>query len=160
MKLALAEGRIADIDAALIKDNRAAMCLASNLVYVTENRRPQLVSDLGFVNQRAIATFASENAMFRAALEAGKLDRAAQLALAAGKHDIALRHLQMSSYVLGDNRNFVPDLHRMLAVADSPSFKMAAGNEGWGRLVATVDAASWRQTVDAVKEGKIAAQHQ
>ena len=84
------------------------------------------------------------------------MDLAARMALAAGKYDISLRSLQMTNYVVGDRRNFVPDLNRIVAVADSPSFKLAVENQGWGRLVASADAASWKQTVDAVKDGKMA----
>ena len=159
LKLALADGRIADVDAALVKDGRMEMCAAANRVYLAENRRPQLGNYANLASMRTIANFASENAEFRQALQDGRMDMAARMALAAGKYDISLRSLQMTNYVVGDHRNFVPDLNRLVTVADSPSFKLAAENQGWGRLVASADAASWKQTVDAVKDGKMAVHH-
>jgi len=160
LDLALREGRMADVEATLITDGKAEMCLAANRAYICENRRPHLANDIGLANQRAIASFAAENPEFRSAMQDGRIDAAAQIALAAGKQDISLRHLQMTSFVLGDHRNFEPDLNRMLTLADSPSFRAAADSPGWGRLVTTADATSWRQTIDAVRDSRAAAEQQ
>lgn len=158
LKMALAEGRMDRVDAALIQDGKMEMCLAANRVYLTQNRHQQLDSVANLGNMRAIVDFAGENAEFRQAIQDNQLDAAARIALHADKPDIALRHLQMASYVLGDHRHFVPDLHRVVVIADSPAYKLAVADPGWGRLVASADAAVWKQTVDSVKDGRMTAQ--
>jgi hypothetical protein len=155
LRMALAAGRIDQIDAALIRDGRVDLSLAANRVYLAENRRPQMMMDLGIGNMRAILNLAQENNDFRVAIQENRLDAAARIALTADKHDISLRHLQMASYVLGDQRNFVAELGRMIAIVDSPAFRMAVDSPGWGRMVANADAVAWKQTVDAVKDGKM-----
>jgi hypothetical protein len=155
LKAALIEGRAAQVDEALVKDGKMSLCLAANRVCLVENRRPQLASYTELGSMRAITDFAAENAEFRQALQNGRLDAAARVALASGRHDISLRNLQAASFVVGENRNFVPELNRLVNLADTPSFKMAVQDPGWGRLVATADAGSWKQTVEAVHDGKM-----
>jgi hypothetical protein len=155
LKTALAEGRVARVDEMLVSDGKVEMCLAANRVYLTENRQEQLTSDAGLANARSIASFANENGQFRQALQDGRLDVAARIALAAGKYDISLRSVYMADFVVGERRSFVTDLNRILTVAESPSYKLSAANAGWGRLVTSVDATSWKQTVNAVSEGKM-----
>jgi hypothetical protein len=155
LKQAMVEGRIARAEETLIADGKLDMCAAANRVYLTENRRAQLSRDVELASMRAIADFADQSPEFRQALAEGRMDMAARVALAAGHEDISLRHIQLANYVVGEHRNFVPELHRLVAVADSPSFRQAVDQPGWGRLVATANAESWRMTVDAVRDGKM-----
>ena len=157
LKIALVEGRVANVEEMLIKDGKVEMCVAANRVYLAENRREQIASDAGLANARSIASFASDNGEFRQALQDGRLDVAARIALAAGKYDISLRSVYMADFVVGERRNFVTDLNRLVAVAESRSYKLAAANAGWGRLVTSVNETSWKQTVDAVSDGRTVA---
>ena len=151
----MVEGRIAKVDQRLVKDGKGEMCVAANRVYLAQNRREQIAADASLANARSIASFADANGEFRQALQNGRMDVAARIALAAGKYDISLRSVYMADFVVGERRSFVTDLNRLVAVAGSSSYKLAAANAGWGRLVTAADATSWKQTVDAVRDGRM-----
>jgi hypothetical protein len=154
LKVALAEGRMEVCNRILIAEGRTAMAEAAGRVFVAADPSGRIARDSSVGDLRAVVGFATENAEFRQVLQDGRLDMAARIALASGRTDISLRSLQTASYVAGNSRNFVADLGRLVTVADTPSFKQAAASNGWGRMLAVTDAASWKVTMDSVSEGR------
>jgi hypothetical protein len=108
----------------------------------------------GNVELKTIAAFAGENDKFARAIREGKLNVAADIAIAAGKKNISLFGLKTSTYLVGNSKNFASDLKRIAAVSALPSYKSSARHPGWGKLVAMSTESSWKQTVEAVKDGR------
>ena len=160
MRQALTEGRIARIEESLINDGRTALILAANRVHLAEHRRPMIFSEAALGDMRSILSFAHDNADFRSALHENRLDMAAEMALRAGRYEISLRNLKMASFVLGDHRSFIAELNRVLTLVESPAYRLAVANPGWGRLVMSADPALWKHTIEAVMDGKLVMQQQ
>jgi hypothetical protein len=154
LKAALADGRLDIANKVLMTDGKAELQDAAGRVFLAVAINSPVARDYTLTSLRTVSSFAAENGEFRQALQDGRIEMAARVARAAGRSDISLRGLQISSFVVGDSRSFAADLGRLVAVADTPTFKQAAENPGWGRMLATTDAATWKQTVEAAGEGK------
>jgi hypothetical protein len=155
LRAALQEGRIAAIQKDLLANDRLNLADAAGRVHLAALASGRAVRHLEAADMRAVAVFANDHAEFRQAVQNGDIDVAARLALEAGVADVSLRQLQLASVLVGDSRSFVTDLNRLASVIDSPEFRQVAVTEGWGRLLAVADGSSWRQTVQAVSEGRM-----
>ena len=154
MKQALADGKLDVANKVLIKDGKGHLNDVAQKVFVAEGRHAQ-VNVINHADMKVIASFASENGDFARAMRDGKLDRAAKIALTAGKNDISLYNLKSATYILGNNKNFASDLNRVAAVVAMPTYRVAVDHPGWSRLISISNEASWKQTVNAVKDGKV-----
>lgn len=158
LRSALADGRLDMVNRILVAEGRTDLAAAAGRVWLAADASGRVAAASAAGDLRAVAGYAAENADFRQALQDGRLDAAAKVALAAGRVDVSLRSLMAARFVVGDSRSFVTDLNRLVAVADSPNFKQVADVPAWGRLLATTDAASWKSTVAAAGEGRVFAQ--
>ncbi len=154
LKAAMADGRLDLAQRVLATEGKTALSDAAGRVFMASNASGLVARDYAMGDLRAVAAFAGENAEFGQAMQDGRIEMAARVAIAAGKTDVSLRSLQTTSFVVGDSRSFLADLGRLVAVADTPSFKQAADNPGWGRMLATTDAATWKQAVEAAGDGR------
>jgi len=116
--------------------------------------------DYAFTPQcmKAIASLATENGEFARAIRDRELHMATKIAHDAGMGDISVFSLRLATYVVGDNKQFVPSLTPIIDVIALPTYKVTADHPGWSRLVAISNEASWKQTLAAVKENRIQVQ--
>ena len=158
VKQALSDGRLADVEMALIKDGKKDLtAVARQVAYAQPDAKVNVVS---LPDMKAIAQYASQNGDFAKALHDGKLDVAAKIAHAANKNDISMRNLQSVAFIVGNNKNFLTDLKAITAVAAMPSYRQAAENPAWSRLLSMSTEDTWQKTIMAVKDGKLAVHQQ
>ena len=154
LRAAVTDGRVDIAEKVLVSSGRTELQDAMGRVFLAVPIASPVSRDYTIGSMKAVASFAAESGEFRQAVQEGRIEMAARVARAAGRMDISLRNLQVTSFVVGDSRVFINDLDRLVAIADTPAFRQAAESPGWGRMLATTDGGTWKMTVEAVSEGK------